>query len=723
MKSDFHFHFYSRLVIMAVLAVSVILIQKSVRSDAQISSYPYDVSGWAWAASAGWLSLNCYNDFITPGEYESRCSPSYGLEVNQVGSVLGCAWAGNALNNGGDPLGWVCFSDQLLAQGPSFAVATSSVYLNALDPSTFASILNQENWKCAGGVNTGLGCLKADEAIDCPLSTCVFTDDGAWQLGFPISSQDIKDTNPLEPDLPSQSNPLEGCFNCYEEYTYACSIDANPCTSDSQCPVIGVSPNQQTQTCSVVTAIDYNCDNCLEYFYYLGKCGAGGVGSGTPCKNDDACISPEVCEPISTCYLNIEQDCTNNAASCTGGPINCVPRDIGSLKKLIGAYNCSQCNIESYDNICGINAYQGNINSCAMCEDTFYTPGVMLDNKHFNLAAGETANLCGWGWNAWEDVSAPGTTYGLGWFQFGPRVVTTTRPYLSVEGGNIYAKGNITGRYLPPFGHYNASYLIESSGSITNFISSSTLAGIYQGEFAYRPRINFLQFNTNDFKYSNALGSVDFAGLIGDFSGGSHINKYGSEIISSPAGNISITEPLGGDVYYYSGSSAIPAGGAALEIPAGTPLIPNASGIIIVEGNLTIDKNVVYETGASYSNLKNIPSLVWIVRGDLLIGPSVTNLAGTFIVLGVFGSTTCNPVVATCGQINTCNTATPAECKNNPLTISGNVLAKYFNLGRTYINPSSKEPAEKFINDGHIQANPPPGLEDFGNVIPRFSEN
>lgn len=728
MKSDFHFHFYSRIVIMAVLAVSVVFIQKSVRSDAQIESYPYDVSGWAWAASAGWLSLNCYNDFTTPGEYENRCSPTnYGLDVDGLGKVTGCAWAGNALNNGGNPLGWVCFSDPLLAQGPSFAVATSSTYLNALDPGTFASILNQENWKCAGGINVGLSCLKANEAINCPLSTCVFTDNGSWQLGFPISSSANLDIDAPNIGLPTETPPdngkdINGCFNCYEEYSYACSVSGNPCTSDIECPTIGTPPNEQTQTCSVVTSIDYNCDNCLEYFYYLGKCGNGGVGSGTSCKNDDTCVSPEVCEAISTCYLNIEQDCTNNPTSCTGGAINCVPREIGSLKKLIGAYNCSQCNIESYDNICGINAYQGNINSCAMCENTFYTPGVMLDNKHYNLAAGETANLCGWAWNAWEDTSAPGITYGLGWFQFGPRVVTTTRPYLSVEGGNIYSKGDITGRYLPPFGHYNASYLIESSGSITNFISSSTLTGIYQGEFAYRPNINFFQFDAGNFKYNNALGDIDYVGLIVDFSGGSDINKYGSKINRIASGNMSISGPLGGEVYYYMTPLNIPVG-ADLEIPAGTALVPNASGIIVVEGDLTIDKNIVYETGSNYSNLKNIPSLVWIVRGDLLIGPAVTDLAGTFIVLGDGNPSTCNPVVATCGQINTCNTTLPAECKDNPLIISGNVLARYFNLGRTYINPSTKEPSEKFINDGHIQANPPPGLEDFSNVIPRFSEN
>ena len=45
-------------------------------------------------------------------------------------------------------------------------------------------------------------------------------------------------------------------------------------------------------------------------------------------------------------------------------------------------------------------------------------------------------------------------------------------------------------------------------------------------------------------------------------------------------------------------------------------------------------------------------------------------------------------------------------------------LGKYEKvLERTY----NKGPAENFINDGRIQANPPAGLRDFSKALPRFS--
>jgi hypothetical protein len=771
MKSDFHFHFYSRIVIMAVLAVSIIFIQQSVRSTAQMSTsppqdYDYEINGWAWAASAGWLSLNCYNDFDVPGEYMNTCyvpgsNPpttatgiDYGLGTKIVGSdteLQGCAWAGNALNSGGDALGWVCFSDPFTSSGPSPDATISDRYLNALDPTTFASILSQENWKCigtTGGSNDGDNCL---EDADCPGGSCFFNDDGAWQLGFPISSIDIKDSNPGEPDLPIEGNPIEGCFNCYEEDVLGCaSSPTTLCTVANEETVCG-----EIGSCVVVDVLK-NCDNCLEYFYYPGRCelptevpgDSGTYGTHSQCDNDDDCTATpdtEYCQPISTCYYNVELDCTDLATVCSGGASECIPRSTGTLKKLIGAYECSGCNIESYDNICGTNTYKGNLNSCGTCVDTFYTPGVMLDNKHNNLAAGERAAMCGWAWNSWDDgnkhCSISGDScidatdclggetcelniYGLGWFQFGPRVVTSTQPYLSIEGGSIYSKGDIRGRYLPPFGHYNASYLIESGGSITNFVSNSTLAGGYQGEFSYRPTINFPGVDS-EHKYTNALGSIDYYGLTEDFSGtGSNINKYGSSVEETTS--LSEQVGLGAKVFHYLGHADIPYNVNPINIATATGIGNNASGVIAVEGDLTIARNVVYGT-ANVDNLKHIPSLVWLIKGDLIIDPAVTELAGTFVVLG--DGTSCaivSPATSPpnhCGQIITCN-GTEAECdNNNPLTIFGNVLAKYFDLGRLYTDPATGEASERFINDGRIQANPPPGFEDFSNVIPRFSEN
>jgi hypothetical protein len=774
---------------MAVLAISLVLIQKSVTSTAQITSYPYRISGWAWnpqhdndpttpnPIGAGWLSLNCYNDFDTPGEYSQCLGIDYGLEVQaNTGNITGCAWSGSNLSASGSPLGWVCFDDPFGIQrgGNLYSVATSTDYLNALNPNTFASILNQEDWRCTGTVDRdGLSC--APNGIFCVENggDCTFTDtdNEAWKLGFPIEKSASAD-----PDFPTSAKPIEGCFNCYEQYNYGCSITNNDCTvatAATDCPdrFVGDPPVLVSQTCSVVKSIDKKCDNCLEYFYYPGRCedGGGNVNAAMDCEdftlsqddcciNNDDCNTGETCQNISSCVIpvgqNIEEyDCTNvgslgwNTCNTFG---TCFEHEVGSFRKVLGAYECSDCSFEDKNNRCILNVDNKNLNSCEACASTWYYPGVMLDHNNYNQAnvpdAEFKAYMCGWGWNAWDDgntrCSISLTTpcvnpvtdcalgisevcepdiLGLGWFQFSSRIVTTTQPYLSVDSGNIYSQKSISGRYLPPFGHYNASYLIESGGSITNFISSSTLAGDYQGEFSYRPIIDFPSLSTG--RYSNALGTIDYQGLIEDFSGnGSNINKYGSTIVSGAPANYDalFMDPLGGAVV--KGAQAI-LNSYIIEI--GTALRPKASGVIVVEGDLIINNNITYQTGVPYANLVNIPSVVWIIKGDLLIDAAVTDLAGTFIVLGNGLSPSCAftpPELppAGCGQINTC---AGGNCAANSLTITGNVIAKYFALNRTYANSTTKLPAETFINDGRLQVNPPPGFEDFSRLMPRFTDN
>jgi len=820
MKSDFHFHFYSRIVIMAVLAVSLVFIQKSVTT---IASDPpgteYKINGWAWNIKAGWLSLNCYNDFVVPGTYINRCADGvppgldYGLTTNRTVNptkIEGCIWAGNYINSS-ENLGWVCFNDPNPSKRPNavdgFGVATSTNYVNALDENTYASILKQEHFICAG---TPIGVADYGNPCDpnnhtCSSGSCIWAGDDAWKLGFPISSpilariqEPAGSTRNGDPDYPSATycnhdntrpcvndswcaagdtcgNPIYGCFNCYQVVTFICDDGVTDCAPGPEDwinpnPLCPVNPPGAIGICHHGLSWE-NCDNCLEYFYYTGQCidDNGVLGVNQNCRKTDDCASDEICQPISTCSNDIEHTCSDNsncnfgaicqivagvggicsgnheasctdAADCIGG--TCIERETGSLKKVIGAYECTDCDIQSQSNVCGQNSQEKNLNSCLSCpaDKMFYTPGVMIDNNHYNLVDGplpaiarDEARLCGWAWNAWEDVD--NNLHGLGWFQFGPRVVTTTRPFLSVKEGNIYSEKSITGKYLPPFGYWNASYLIESGGSITNFISSSTLNQTFQGEFAYRSKIGFLEKEVETNKYTNALGSLDYYGLTEDFSGGFDYNKYGAKIYKKGVATSGV-EPTTDKLYmnegvlYYVNGLNIEYDADNLVLEALAWPYPDGSqwsGIIAVDGDATINRNVVY--GAPFSGiktLKNIPSVVWIIRGDLHIGPKVTSLAGTFIVLGnpaVVPS--CDPLVPGCGQVVTCYTSplAPSACDDNTLTIYGNVLARYFNLNRTYASSAAKAPAENFINDGRLQANPPPGLEDFSDIMPRFTEN
>ncbi|MFH1866658.1 MAG: hypothetical protein ABIJ81_01075 [Patescibacteria group bacterium] len=60
------------------------------------------------------------------------------------------------------------------------------------------------------------------------------------------------------------------------------------------------------------------------------------------------------------------------------------------------------------------------------------------------------------------------------------------------------------------------------------------------------------------------------------------------------------------------------------------------------------------------------------------------------------------------------------EGSDHPIIVNGSVFARQFKLGRSYIDIVSRGPAEKFIADGRIQLNPPPGLSDFAKGLPSF---
>lgn len=443
------------------------------------------------------------------------------------------------------------------------------------------------------------------------------------------------------------------------------------------------------------------------------------------------------------------------------------PRAIGGLKYVIGGYSCEQCNIEDLNNTCGTNPYNSNINRCETCTDgVYYTPGLMIDHKYNNiksitdqLAEGcnmtqldpdasdycEVGYMCGWGWNAWQES---GNLQGLGWFQFGPRINTSTKPYFTADEGSIYSRGDVFSRYNAPFGRYNASYLIEAGGSIINVVSSTTLADMYQGELPDRPLLDFFNIDSTNNKYKNALGTIDYLGLtkVSYQASGDYYNKYGSKIITDPVA-VSFSNPLDGAVIYFTSDLTV---NNDLVLPVGTgsgQSLQKGSGVMVVDGDLHFNANVEYGpiNNPINFNLKHIPSLVWVVKGDITVSPDVTNLAGTFIALGSSGlSGSCTPHSVNdeishcidepynqvadadhmCGQFVSCyddGTAT-ANCSTNQLSVSGNVIARQFDLCRSYIDVS-KVPAELFTNDGRLQANPPPGFVDFSKVIPRFSEN
>lgn len=308
---------------------------------------------------------------------------------------------------------------------------------------------------------------------------------------------------------------------------------------------------------------------------------------------------------------------------------------------------------------------------------------------------------CGFLWNGY---TVGGDDFGTGWISLNSQWSVSHTVHVETERGDVYAKGKIESVIGPGTGRYNAMYLVLTNGTIVYFESEERYKTIVD---------SYLRQGFDDFSipkeipgtsvYTNALGSLDVQGMKdGDFG---TVNSVGATLNGSLL--------LAGQVWRRAGDLTVDTP-LAFQVGAG---VQNGSGTIIVEGDLTITADITYET-TNVSSVSNIPSAAWIVLGDVIIDPSVTEVAGSFFVLG--SGATC-PVSLTdspggCGRFSTGASAAQA------LTVNGLVMAKQFNFQRLYTDILNN-PSERIVFDGRLIANIPPGFDDFTKNLPIFKEN
>lgn len=406
------------------------------------------------------------------------------------------------------------------------------------------------------------------------------------------------------------------------------------------------------------------------------------------------------CSETKTCSNNPNKNCTEDANCTSPGTCvthknceNCLQYNYNDdnpdiLDSVVAGYQCNTCTFTSAGN-CTENAYGRNENTCSFCGKYFNIPGLIVDYTTIT----NYGSMCGWAWNQ-DDLSHN----GVGWIQFSPRITAGNNPYFQVNSGDIYAKGQIKNKNILAQNIYNA-FLIETNSSITplNIWASSTLATTWSKD---RPLIAFPTLSSTG-KYTNVLGSIDYNGLITEIDTITHKNKYGSVIDT----NLNSTnwgylqqgmDNFVFDNFVFSANSALTlASNEKLTISVAAN--KKGTGIVRIKGNVTINNNIEYTGDNNVNKLSDLPSVVWIIDGNLTISPSVTKLAGTFVVFGRFDT----------------------GADNVQLVVNGSVLAQAFTLGRTY--STNGEPAELFINDGRLKINPPAGLQNFASTLPKFS--
>ncbi len=512
---------------------------------------------------------------------------------------------------------------------------------------------------------TGLGWLSFNQADTgaTPGSSCASNVDTCYRLQ---NNGDIIDgwgqfltmANPNDPnqDIPNSWVHLRGADVCGGTSGTACASTApnygyyncQNCTGALSCSFC---QDNQQHSCLSGTNCTYYCQ-----------------GTAQPCTTDAVCGSGKSCGPKSVCSLDQTTICSGDP-DCTGGKGRCVQ---GAACQQVSS--CSQY---------GVN---------------------------FNP---QRQQFSGYAWSS-----------ALGWLDFSFLQVGNP-PYLQTRLGDIYAKGRVGNSLtIPaPGGLCNATYLISAGNSITSFCSVQGAAGL-QSQAPTIPSGG----PTNS--YTNVLGRLDVTGLEKDVGGGR--NKFGTPIVAlapDVTNDISYSFPdygpdtlggnhipLNGKIFTVGtgGSDTITINQLLRFLPGTTSPISSGAGVLIVNGNLRVNNQLTYHSDSvsTISDLRSLASFVVIVKGNLFIDQTVTNMVGTYYVLGT--------VCTAPGSQASCTYVSNGS--QYPLTIRGLLIAKAFGFNRTYAgtidNPS---PSELIIFDGRFQSNPLPGMTDFASALPNTS--
>jgi len=374
----------------------------------------------------------------------------------------------------------------------------------------------------------------------------------------------------------------------------------------------------------------------------------------------------------------------------------CLSQTLDTVEINNICYECERCELASGVTDC---------EACSSCRQY----GLVFDSN--------AANIKGY---AWGGNTIGDDFVGLGWFQFSPNSgAGLYRSYVSSKYGDIYSRANIGSDYtvVAPEGYKNSSYMIQANGHIINWFSEkydSVHSPFWHMSSDSGDPVNY-EYPKLENDYGNVLGNLDYNGLIN--------GTYGGVIKKIPNEDLVNHNVCLGDNIYYAEARDVVLEGMAYTFE--NENCAKAAGTIIIDGDLTINTDIQYNTDAFSGSSDNLASVAWIIKGDLKISPDVEKLAGTFIVLGKdgvsCGSDLENPVEG-CGAIFTCDG--DASFCGNPLEVSGQFLAKNLRFGRTYrtLGSSEREAAESIVYDGRNVINPPPGLGDILKSLPTWNQ-
>jgi len=241
----------------------------------------------------------------------------------------------------------------------------------------------------------------------------------------------------------------------------------------------------------------------------------------------------------------------------------------------------------------------------------------------------------------------------------------SNKPYLAFYGNDVFAGGGFadtSGNCTNVIGDIKTFLNPDNSGS------GSQLAAFALGTINNFASAKLRSPPTVKPNPPNGLSFANTSSPPGNFGGSNCITEY-------PMDTTGITSPTidfsNDGKYYYNGSTVIASGGAE-TVTAGKHIS------VYVNGNLTITNNIQYGGSDGWGDINAIPTIKFIVTGDIYIDAGVNRLNGIYVSKGT---------------IYTCyDTAKSSEYANselydncgNQLIVYGSLIANNIIWQRTY---------------------------------------
>jgi len=772
-----------RILIVIVFFVSFVMVgSKAVKTLA--SSQPdwteTNVSGWAWIGNAqdaiphiGWISTNCYNYFDGFGVV-SQCSGSsdYGLKIDPItGDISGYMWGAVQDDSGATTgIGWIDFSP------PPFVMSTlpsSLTYPARVEPSGSPYAGQMSGWikidslaeigKKLGYSDWGWVLLGPEPGADhFPV------DPNGWGVYIDFNTGKVSGYAWSGGSVTGDTFPPE-----YEQVSTGLGwIDFGDSVRDPNYPIatyqdealhgwawIGNADSVLPPYSANIGWIALNCENAGQNGEDI--CGSTGDfkvtvdptsgevgGYGWSGWSDPNQIIEELgscqenssaCSPIGWIDFDplLYPDWPNFSAKFfqEDPPPFFDPHNPDSSDPL---YDYEAGDVAGWARIVTLKKAGENTDK----QDWGWVKLHPTNNENDSHPAdyGITINfnsgtLDGYAWSSGGTVAVDSydRNVGLGWISFEKTIPglppTYVAPFLETQQGDIFSTEGVgTDTTFNPPGpplaseqFYNATFLIQSGGTIEHFTSESAETVPKYLQPGYNSQLE-PPFPTN--RYTNVMGNLDLGqyGLTYYEDPVDKLNKFGNVVedylgdqISSDLWKDGLLQ-LNGKVYHFLGDLTID---EDLIIENGDVVEnPVASGTIVIDGDLNIQSNITYDPYPlpSGGKLEYIPSIAWIVKGEVTVSSSVTNADGVFIVVGQDEFDPIGELDPNTGEFST------GEGQKS-LAVSGLIIAHELILQRSGIGTLEKiEPAEKVFYDGRVIVNTPPGLSDFAAALPVIRE-